>query len=1094
MTVPLAKITPPLLQHAVARKRLFVRLDGASKHPLVWVSAPAGSGKTTLVASWLRARQRSSLWYQMDAGDADAATFFHYLASAAQRRFPRGQPALPRLSQEPQVLSIFAHSFFAALQARSNRAITLVLDNYQDLPSDAPLHAVLRDALSCWPRGSTAIVASRAAPPPVFAALRAADQVAFVDEIDLRFTLEESRALLGARDVCSGSRSKPRRLPLSRMVRLAHDKARGWAAGMVLLSESARLDSAEPELAATPEKVFDYFEEKLFARLRAEDRDLLLRTALLREVSPAIATRLTGGAAAQILSNLNRTGFFTERRTGPGGPVYQYHPLFREFLLARAHAELRPARLRALRARAARMLAESAHHEDAAGLFVEARDWPGLSRLIVSQARALVAQGRRQTLAGWIGALPEAVVRGHHWLLYWRATCRLHGNPSRANADYERAHALFVRAKDREGILLSIVGVVTSLLQSFGDYTLLDRWIATLEEHLSDYPLLFRGGLDDHVAFCMFVALMFRQPQHPDLPVWLERVRDMMRRSEDPNLRARAASFVSYYYWWIGDLGEASTALDEVRLVLATPSVSPIARVGCALAAAGCALSMARFDECVRIVEDALRLARATGLHHHDNKLLGYLVTGSLAQGDLPRAAHWLERAAEATRFDHPRDASLFRGLAGAVDLARGQHASAVAHRLAALTESVRTGMPFSQIQARIGLAQALYSAGDPRGAGRHLAVAHRLAAASRSASSEFRCLLTEAHFALSSGRAPRGRKTLRRATALGSSLNCLEIGGLLPEDAAALCAEALRSGIEPEYVRTLVRSHRLTPRDPPLDVPGWPFPVRLRTLGGFRVEIDGLPVEFQGKVQQKPLGLAKLLVASGGRGVSQERLARALWPEAADDQARASLDTTLHRLRTLLEDKAAARLSDGRVSLDPRTCWVDAWAFEDVCARLDLAGKGSPTHSPVGLRLATEAMALYHGPFLRGERGGREVEALRERLRDRFVRVAVAVADHWEASGEIEKCLASLLDALGADETAEELHHRVIACYAQLGRHTEAVAAYERCRDALAAGMQAEPSPATEALRRSLGDRVDVVQRGAPPRGRSNARPRHSS
>ncbi len=1078
MTAHIVKITPPLLQRAVARKRLFARLDEASKLPVVWVSAPAGSGKTTLVASWLGARRRSSLWYQMDSGDSDAATFFHYLAMAALRRWPRARTALPRLSNEPQVLSVFARSFFAAVHRRSKSALTLVLDNYQELPPDAPLQAALRAAVSEWPKWSTAIVVSRAAPPPAFAALRAAGHMAFVDEGDLRFTLEESRALMRARDVRSGSPSEPRRR-LSRMVRLIHDKTRGWAAGMVLLSESARPGSAEPDLTAAPEKVFEYFEENLFARLRAEDRDVLLRTALLREVTPAVATRLTGGAAVQILSDLSRRGFFTERRIGTGGPVYQYHPLFREFLLARAHTELRPARLRELRARTARLLAESAHYEDAAALFLEARDWPGLSRLVISQARTLAAQGRRQTLASWIGALGEATVRGHPWLLYWRATCRLHGDPVKAHEDYERAHALFVPAKDRKGILLSIVGAVTSLLQNFADYTALDGWIASLEAHLSDYPLKFRGGLDDHVAFCMFVALMFRQPHHRDMPVWLERVSNVMRRSEDPNLRARAASFVSYYYWWIGDLGEASIVLEEARPSLASPGVSPIARLGCALAAAGCASSMARLDECARIVEDALRLAQATGLHHHDAKLLAHMVHGSIALADMQRAAHWLIRAAVATRFDKPRDSAYFQGLVGSFDLARGRPASAVAYKLAALSESVRTGMPFSQIQAHLGLAQALYSAGDPRTARRHLAVAHRLAVACRSAMSEFRCLLTEAHFALSSG-APRGRKALRRAMALGSRLNCLEIAGLLPEDAAALCAEALRAGIEPKYARALVQAYRLTPRDPLLDVPGWPFPVRLRSLGGLRIEKDGSLVEFHGKVQLKPLELAKVLVTSGSAGAPQERLARMLWPEAGDGGARASLDTTVHRLRTLFGEKAAVRLWEGRIALDPRTCWVDAWAFEGVCARLDVARRGSLTLSPEGLRLAAEAMALYRGPFLRGEPGGFESAAFGDRLRQGFVRAAVAVADHWEARGQIEKELACLLDALGADELAEELHQRVIACYAQLGRHTEAVAAYERCRDALAAGMQAEPSPATEALCRG----VKAKSTSGPPGG----------
>jgi ATP/maltotriose-dependent transcriptional regulator MalT len=84
-----AKLLRPRLHAPVARERLFALLDAARECPVVWVGAGPESGKTTLVASWIAARQSESLWYQLDSGDGDPATFFYYLRHALRAAAPR---------------------------------------------------------------------------------------------------------------------------------------------------------------------------------------------------------------------------------------------------------------------------------------------------------------------------------------------------------------------------------------------------------------------------------------------------------------------------------------------------------------------------------------------------------------------------------------------------------------------------------------------------------------------------------------------------------------------------------------------------------------------------------------------------------------------------------------------------------------------------------------------------------------------------------------------------------------------------------------------------------------------------------------------
>jgi DNA-binding SARP family transcriptional activator len=227
---------------------------------------------------------------------------------------------------------------------------------------------------------------------------------------------------------------------------------------------------------------------------------------------------------------------------------------------------------------------------------------------------------------------------------------------------------------------------------------------------------------------------------------------------------------------------------------------------------------------------------------------------------------------------------------------------------------------------------------------------------------------------------------------------------------------------------------------------------------------------------------LLKALIALGGRDVPREKLADALWPDADGDRALESLAVNVRRLRGLLGDEEAVQVSEGRVTLSNRVCWVDCWAFKRVIARAERARREEPETkaAPPSTALFEKALGLYQGEFLEEEKDRPWAVTLRERLRGKFLRAVMEAGRSREAAGEWEAALSCYRKGLEADDLHEEFYRRKMICLHRLGRRSEAEAAYQRCRRTLRAGLGVAPSAETDAVLKSVRE-AGSKGRGSP-------------
>lgn len=492
----LTKIRAPSPRpRTVSRTRLIEQLTPGIGTGLILVVAPAGYGKSTLLAEWSQSMQQNSIavaWYALDSSDDAPMLFGSYLvASLIQALGPQAELAhltqLLRTLPEIDLQRILPAIINAV--AACDRDCVLILDDYHLIGAPA-IHSVMAFLLEHLPENMNVAIGSRSDPPLHLARLRAGGQLLEVRAADLRFTEDESTQFLNG----------IMQLELSTDgITALEERTEGWIAGLQLaaLSLSGRTDKERfvASFTGSHRYLVEYMLEEVVNRQSEEVQSFLLATSVLDRICAPLCEAILGKASPNeaILEHLEQANLFLVALDDQGY-WYRYHHLFRDFLQTRL-GKAQPEQIPALHRAACEWLTANELLREAAGHAFQTHDWEYAAAFVEQHSFTMIIHSEISTIYEWCSAFPEEVMRTHPMLCLLQSLAMAYSfrrqNRARIEARLRQADPLIAAMENKKAAreLIGFTAVVRTFLAMAPDSTTDPRELLELARGMvSAYP------------------------------------------------------------------------------------------------------------------------------------------------------------------------------------------------------------------------------------------------------------------------------------------------------------------------------------------------------------------------------------------------------------------------------------------------------------------------------------------------------------------------------------------------------------------------------------------------------------------------------
>ncbi len=431
-----SKVELPVRRPAIVRReRLVDRMNAALANRITLVSAPAGYGKTTLLLDFAQSCNAPVAWYSLDERDADLQLFLRYFAVAGENILPGFSADIAEACGGARPISAErATDLMISASQLANGPAVFIFDDFHYL-DDGPDD--LRQAVDGWlsrlsPNVHVVLSGRTHTELSVLPLMSVRQEVETIAAGDFAFTCEEVVHLF--RDVLG------KEVALDDAQHLA-DISEGWAAALVLMADKVEASRTAISLESLRDSdtLFRYMTLEQFDPLPEDLREFLSGSAVLRSLDEnKVNALLDITNTTERLNMLERRNLFVMRDTGaPGG--HRYHHLYRAFLVSKLRTQ-DPGRFEQLNMKAAEQMEQAENLEEAVYHYIQVAAWDRIVQIAERVGWRMFEEGRWDTLADWLEAVPADELQAQPRLILWQARILHHLN------QVDRAQALLAQA------------------------------------------------------------------------------------------------------------------------------------------------------------------------------------------------------------------------------------------------------------------------------------------------------------------------------------------------------------------------------------------------------------------------------------------------------------------------------------------------------------------------------------------------------------------------------------------------------------------------------------------------------------------------
>jgi LuxR family maltose regulon positive regulatory protein len=1041
------QITPPVFdpKAKLHRERLVDAIHANIPRKLIAIAAPAGYGKTTLLADFAANTELPVCWVHLTEADKDVMRLVTVMASSLKKRFRRLRTRL-----DPEALvgtppEGLANSFIDAIDAYVGETFVIVLDDVHFINRSALAVAFMDSLLVNLPDQVTILSAGREVLEVSLARLMAEGDLGGFGPHDLTFTPDEVADLARLQ-----SKTEMGNLEAETLV----EETRGWITG-ILLSGTLDDGGVSSVIQSPRPMVYEYLAAVVLNRQPDPLRRFMLDSSVLPVMTgPACDTVLRRKDSSRFLARLVKEGLFVAA-TDESPKAYEFHPQFRQFLIE-SLGSADKARLRMLRLRAAKHLAATGSVEDAVGLYLDAGAAQKAAALADRHAKAMFDSGRTQTLELWAKRLESLNMPAPYVFLYLARAYGDQGDIEAEESGLDRALSMFGDGDDRSflsGAFLERGHIALDRGNAEDALKATDRIEALLPA---------RGWKAERSAALRLraLALLMGRVNLEEAESCAHEAVRLVADTEDNYALSNALSTLSVIKAALGKPLEANAAslrAHEILKDIGAPFQLAVSFHNLAMDAH----IRGEFEDALELYSQALKRARQSGsLTREANTLFGQADLFSDLDLPLQAAELYGQGLTLATRIDHPGlilegcvQTSILHRRRGGINLAYEWLRRAVA------VDEEKSPSVLLRIQRA-----ALELTSSPKNAESSLRAILADEARIPDASEKTLALFMLARASLAAGNIEASGEAMKRCLDWAAAHGSYQmIAAELSFDETF--RETLRQTIagetelaivfqRVEMMRAIARQYRDAPEE---RKPG--MQLSFAGLGGTLIRCNGAAV-----TDLKPLSREVMFYVADHQQIDRDVLVENFWPHHPPGRQTANLHMAVYALRRAL-GKDVVQLDGTIYAVNPEIpVEYDVARFERAAEVAD----GLPRGDPRRFFALTEAINAYGGPFL-PEFSSDWVINRRRTLELRYLDLLAMHAEEALVRDQPQRAVGTLRRALEIDPYRDDLNRQFMEALGRLGRRSEIVAHYQRYVRLIADELGLDPSP----LMRETYDRL---------------------